>query len=44
MKRFIPTECKIETVSTKELDQINHWLDVRPMKTFNWQSLRHVFQ
>ncbi|MGX7018452.1 IS30 family transposase, partial [Leuconostoc mesenteroides subsp. dextranicum] len=37
-------ERKIETVSTKELDQINHWINARPMKTLNWQSPRKVFQ
>ncbi|MCM6838164.1 hypothetical protein NE281_08570, partial [Leuconostoc mesenteroides] len=32
------------TVSAKELDQINHWINARPMKTLNWQSPRKVFQ
>ncbi|OQJ81108.1 hypothetical protein BMS84_09260, partial [Leuconostoc pseudomesenteroides] len=27
-----------------ELDQINHWINARPMKTLNWQSPRKVFQ
>ncbi|EQC85052.1 hypothetical protein BMS70_04890 [Leuconostoc mesenteroides subsp. cremoris] len=40
----IPKERKIETVSAKELDQINHWINARPMKTLNWQSPRKVFQ
>lgn len=44
VRRFIPKECKIETVSAKELDQINHWIHARPMKTLNWQSPRKVFQ
>ncbi|MBZ1511113.1 IS30 family transposase, partial [Leuconostoc mesenteroides] len=44
VRRFIPKERKIETVSTKELDQINHWINARPMKTLNWQSPRKVFQ
>ncbi len=35
VRRFIPKERKIETVSAKELDQINHWINVRPMKTLN---------
>ncbi|OQJ76450.1 hypothetical protein BMS83_04840, partial [Leuconostoc pseudomesenteroides] len=41
---LIPKERKIETVSAKELDQINHWINARPMKTLNWQSPRKVFQ
>ena len=44
VRRFIPKERKIETVSHKELDQINHWINARPMKTHNWQSPRKVFQ
>ncbi|ORI49166.1 IS30 family transposase, partial [Leuconostoc mesenteroides subsp. cremoris] len=44
VRRFIPKERKIETVSAKELDQINHWINARPMKTLNWQSPRKVFQ
>ena len=44
VRRFIPKERKIETVSNKELDQINHWINARPMKTRNWQSPRKVFQ
>lgn len=44
VRRFIPKERKIETVSNKELDQINHWINARPMKTLNWQSPRKVFQ
>ena len=36
VRRFIPKERKIETVSNKELDQINHWINARPMKTRNW--------
>ncbi|KAA8361232.1 IS30 family transposase, partial [Leuconostoc carnosum] len=28
----------------KELDQINHWINARAMKTLNWQSPRKVFQ
>jgi IS30 family transposase len=44
VRRFIPKERKIETVSAKELDQINHWINARPMKTLNWQSSRKVFQ
>ncbi|ORI71046.1 IS30 family transposase, partial [Leuconostoc mesenteroides subsp. cremoris] len=43
VRRFIPKERKIETVSAKELDQINHWINARPMKTLNWQSPRKVF-
>ncbi|WP_270830102.1 helix-turn-helix domain-containing protein [Leuconostoc mesenteroides] len=42
--KVIPKERKIETVSAKELDQINHWINARPMKTLNWQSPRKVFQ
>ncbi|ORI57212.1 IS30 family transposase, partial [Leuconostoc mesenteroides subsp. cremoris] len=44
VRRFIPKERKIETVGNKELDQINHWINSRPMKTLNWQSPRKVFQ
>ena len=44
VRRFIPKERKIETVSAKDLDQINHWINARPMKTLNWQSPRKVFQ
>ena len=44
VRRFIPKERKIETISQKELDQINHWINARPMKTLNWQSPRKVFQ
>ena len=44
MRWHIPKERKIETVSAKELDQINHWINARPMKTLNWQSPRKVFQ
>ena len=44
VRRFIPKERKIETVSIKELDQINHWINARPMKILNWQSPRKVFQ
>ncbi|ORI81265.1 IS30 family transposase [Leuconostoc mesenteroides] len=44
VRHFIPKERKIETVSAKELDQINHWINARPMKTLNWQSPRKVFQ
>ncbi|ORI61459.1 IS30 family transposase, partial [Leuconostoc mesenteroides subsp. cremoris] len=44
VRRFIPKERKIETVGNKELDQINHWINLRPMKTLNWQSPRKVFQ
>nr|WP_274377734.1 IS30 family transposase [Leuconostoc mesenteroides] len=44
VRRFIPKERKIETVSAKELDQINHWINARPMKTLNWPSPRKVFQ
>ena len=44
VRRFIPKERKIETVSAKELDQINHWINARPTKTLNWQSPRKVFQ
>jgi len=44
VRRFIPKERKIETVSAKELDQIKHWINARPMKTLNWQSPRKVFQ
>ncbi|APT18360.1 hypothetical protein LA20533_03325 [Amylolactobacillus amylophilus DSM 20533 = JCM 1125] len=44
MRWHIPKEHKIETVSAKELDQINHWINARPMKTLNWQSPRKVFQ
>ncbi|TOY71193.1 IS30 family transposase, partial [Leuconostoc citreum] len=32
VRRFIPKERKIETISQKELDQINHWVNARPMK------------
>ena len=35
VRRFIPKERKIETVSAKELDQINHWINARPMKTLD---------
>ncbi|MCP9302260.1 IS30 family transposase [Leuconostoc mesenteroides] len=44
VRRFIPKERKIETVSAKELDQINHLINARPMKTLNWQSPQKVFQ
>jgi len=44
VRRFIPKERKIETISQKELEQINHWVNARPMKTLNWQSPRKVFQ
>ncbi|EQC83451.1 transposase, partial [Leuconostoc mesenteroides subsp. cremoris TIFN8] len=44
VRRFIPKKRKIETVGNKELDQINHWINSRPMKTLNWQSPRKVFQ
>lgn len=44
VRRFIPKERKIETVSQKELDQINHWINARPMKIRDWQSPRKVFQ
>jgi len=40
---FIPKKRNIETVGTQELDQINHWINGRPMKTLNWQSPRQVF-
>ena len=43
LRRFIPKERKIKTVSNKELNQINHWVNARPMKTLNWQSQRKVF-
>ncbi|MEX0380704.1 IS30 family transposase [Leuconostoc sp. MS02] len=43
VRRFIPKKRKIETVGTQELDQINHWINERPMKTLNWQSPRQVF-
>lgn len=33
---FIPKERKLETVGKRELDQINHWINSRPMKTLNW--------
>ena len=35
VRRFIPKERKIETISQKELDQINHWVNARPIKTLN---------
>ncbi len=43
VRRFIPKERKVETVSAKELDQINHWINTIPMKILNWQSPRKVF-
>lgn len=44
VRRFIPKERKIKTVSAKELDYINHWINARLMKVLNWQSPRKVFQ
>ncbi len=44
VRRFIPKECKSDTVSANELDQINHWINARPVKILNWQSPRKVFQ
>lgn len=44
VRRFIPKEHKMETVSAKELDKINHWINARPMKLLNWQSPRKFFQ
>ena len=43
VRRFIPKERKVETVSAKGLDQINHWINAIPMKILNWQSPRKVF-
>lgn len=44
VRHFIPKARKIETVSNKELDQINHWLNARQIKILNWQSPRKAFQ
>ena len=43
VRRFITKQRKIETISQKELDQTNHWVNTRQMKTLNWQSPRKVF-
>lgn len=43
VRHFITKQRKIETISQKELDQINHWVNTRQMKTLNWQSPRKSF-